>query len=202
MDIKTAARQMAEMSTAIISDALFRMGHKDRTMRSRIKPIDPSMRVAGPAFTAQAYPGGTHASGAAIEAMEAGQVLVIDGQAYLEAVLWGEIFSMMAKAKGALGTIVDGAVRDITDIIALGYPVFTAGVTPAAGTGDRLGKIDIPIQCGGVVVNPGDWVFGDLLGVVVVPPDMLLETYDWCHRVLEKEAELKAGIGEDVKSAP
>lgn len=194
MDIKTAAEQMAGMSTATISDALFRMGHKDRTMRSRIKPIEPTMRLAGPAFTAQAYPGGTHACGKALDAIKAGQVLVIDGQAYLEAVLWGEIFSIMAQARGVLGTIVDGAVRDINDIIRLDYPVFAAGVTPAAGTGDKLGKVDIPIQCGGVVVNPGDWVFGDLLGVVVVPPDILVETCDWCRQVLEKEQKMKDGI--------
>jgi regulator of RNase E activity RraA len=198
MDILTAAEQIAAMSTATISDALFRMGYKDRTMRSRIKPIAPQMRVAGPAFTAQAYPGGTHACGKALDSIEAGQVLVIDGQGYLEAVLWGEIFSTMAMAKGVLGTIVDGAVRDINEIIKLGYPVFAAGITPAAGTGDRLGQVDLPIQCGGVVVNPGDWVFGDVLGVVVVRPEMLVETCDWCHEVLIKEQKMKEGIRSDA----
>lgn len=164
-------------------------------MRSPIKPIDPQMRVAGPAFTAQAYPGGTHVCSEALEAINAGQVLVIDGQGYIEAVLWGEIFSRMAMSRGVLGTIIDGAVRDVNEIRELEYPVFAAGITPAAGTGDHLGEVDLPIQCGGVVVNPGDWVFGDVLGVVVVPPDMMDDTSEWCDRVIEKERQMKADIG-------
>lgn len=186
--------KLAALSTAVISDAMFRMGHKDRTMRSRIKPIDPEMRVAGPAFTVQAYPGGTHACSMALEAVRPGQVLVIDGQGFLEAVLWGEIFSLMAMTRGVKGAVIDGAVRDIAEVKRLGFPLFAAGVHPAAGTGDRLGKIDVPIQCGGIVVRPGDFVFGDLLGVVVVPPDELQEVYKECQQILEKEARVKAEL--------
>ena len=187
-----AAQELAGISTANISDALFRMGIKDRTMRSQIKPVDSSMRVAGPACTAWAYPGGTHASELALEAAEAGQVIVLDGKGYLEAVLWGEIFSYMAAARGVAGTVIDGAVRDIDGVTELGYPLFAAGITPAAGTADPLGEATVPIQCGGVVVNPGDWVFGDLLGVVVARPDELEAVLDWCRQIAEKEAKMIA----------
>ena len=97
-------------------------------MRSPIKPVDPSMHVAGPACTAWAYPGGTHASELALNAAEPGQVIVLDGKGYLEAVLWGEIFSHMAVAKGIAGTVIDGAVRDIGAIRQVGLPVFCRGV--------------------------------------------------------------------------
>lgn len=194
MESAVAVAAMSELSTAIISDAMFRMGHKDRTMRARIKPVDPRMRLAGPACTAHAYPGATYASSLALEAARPGDVIVIDAQGVLEAIMWGEIFSLMATVKGVAGTIVDGAVRDIAEVAELGYPLFSAGVHPAAGTGDKLGKVNLPIQCGGVVVRPGDYVFGDLLGVVVVPPEELLEVYGWCQDVLEKEAEMKADL--------
>ncbi len=194
MNEKTAFAEMSELSTAIISDAMFRMGHKDRTMRARIKPVDEMMRTAGPACTAQAYPGATYASSLAVEAAEPGDVIVIDAQSFLEAVMWGEIYSLMAMERGIAGTIVDGAVRDIDDVRDMGYPLFAAGVHPGAGTGDKLGKVNVPIQCGGVIVRPGDLIFGDLLGVVVVPPEELLEVHQWCRKVMEKEEQMKADI--------
>ncbi len=191
-DAMTAA--LAEMSTATISDAMFRMGHKNRTMRHTIKPVDPSMKTFGPACTAHAYPGGTYATGLALNAARPGDVIVIDAQSFLEAVMWGEICSMEAMAKGIAGAVIDGAVRDIAEVIELGFPLFAAGITPGAGTGDTLGEVNLPVQCGGVVVRPGDLIFGDLLGVVVVPPEQLAEVYDWCQNVIEKEEQMKADL--------
>jgi 4-hydroxy-4-methyl-2-oxoglutarate aldolase len=185
---------LAEMSTATISDALFRLGHKNRTMSHVIKPVDPGMRLHGPACTAHAYPGGTYATGLALQAARPGEVIVIDAQRFLEAVMWGEICSLEALANGVAGAVIDGAVRDVAEVIALGFPLFAAGITPGAGTGDRLGEVNVPVQCGGVVVRPGDLIFGDRLGVVVVPPEELSEVYDWCQTVLEKEEQLKAEI--------
>ncbi len=190
--MNAAAQELARASTANISDALFRMGHKDRTMRARIKPVDASMRLAGPACTAWAYPGGTYASGLALDAAEPGQVIVIDGKGYLENILWGEIFSYLAVAKGIAGAVIDGSVRDIDGVRAAGFPLFAAGISPGAGTGDKLGEVNITIQCGGVVVNPGDWVFGDQLGVVVVRPHELDEVLDWCRQIVEKESQMIA----------
>jgi 4-hydroxy-4-methyl-2-oxoglutarate aldolase len=191
---EAAIAALVGMSTATISDALFRMGRKDRTMRHQIKPIAPQMRLYGPACTAQAYPGGTYASSLALDAAKPGEVIVIDAQGFLEAVMWGEIFSLSAAARGLAGTVVDGAVRDVNEVIMLGYPLFAAGVHPAAGTGDKLGQANVPIQCGGVIVRPGDLVIGDVLGVVVVPQEDIMETHEWCEKVLEKEAAMKADI--------
>lgn len=186
------ARELAGMSSANISDALFRMGHKDRTMRARIKPVDESMRVAGPACTAWAYPGGTYASSLALNAAEPGQVIVLDGKGYLENILWGEIFSYLATAKGIAGAVIDGSVRDIDGVREVGFPLFAAGISPGAGTGDKLGEVNVTIQCAGVVVNPGDWIFGDMLGVVVVRPHELDEVLDWCRQIVEKESKMIA----------
>jgi len=189
------------MSTATISDALFLMGYKRFTMKARIKPIAPEMRLAGQAFTVKAYPGGTYACELALGKVEKGQVLVIDGGGFLDAVLWGEIFSRMAMIKGVKGTVIDGAVRDVESIRKLRFPLFAAGVIPAAGTADRLGEIEIPISCGGVVVHPCDWVFGDILGVVVVPAELLEETEKHCQIVLDKEREIIKKLNGKLKMA-
>ena len=194
------ARELAGLSTATISDALFRMGHKDRTMRACIKPIDECMTVAGPACTAWAYPGATYASGLAIEAAGAGQVIVLDGKGFLDAVLWGEIFSWMAAAKGIAGAVIDGAVRDIDGVRQLGFPLFAAGVTPSAGTSDQQGGVNVPIQCGGVALHPGHWVFGDRLGVVIVHPHELSEVLDRCRQILDKEATMIAEARRELEA--
>ncbi len=187
MTPEAAAREMAGISTANISDALFRMGHKNRTMKPRIKPVDPSMRLFGPALTVHAYPGGTHASSLALKAVEEGEVIVMDVGGFVNNIMWGEIFSHMAAVAGCAGAVIDGSVRDIEGVMEIGFPLFAAGISPQAGTGDKLGEIDVPVSCGGIVVNPGDYVYGDRLGVVVVPPEMAEETLDWCHQIIEKE---------------
>lgn len=185
-----AARALAGISTANISDALFHMGHKDRTMRARIKPVHPEMRLFGPALTVKAYPGGTHACSLALEDVQPGEVIVVDGGGFTDAILWGEIFSHLAALAGCAGAVIDGAVRDIDGVIELGFPLFAAAVMPAAGTGDRLGAIRIPIACAGVVVNPGDFVYGDRLGVVVVPPALAEETLAHAREIVEKETRI------------
>lgn len=186
---QAAASELAEMSTATISDALFRMGHKNRTMKARIKPVDPEMRLSGPALPVHAYPGGTHACSMALEAVKPGEVIVIDGGGFTDAVLWGEIFSHMAAVAGCAGAVIDGAVRDVEGVVELGFALFAAGIVPAAGTGDRLGEVGVPVSCAGVVVNRGDWVFGDRLGVVVVPPEMMEETLERAREIVEKERQ-------------
>jgi len=197
---EAAAREMAGMSTATISDALFRMGHKNRTMKPRIKPVDPSMRLFGPALTVHAYPGGTWASSLALKNVQEGEVIVMDVGGFVNNIMWGEIFSHMAAVAGCAGAVIDGSIRDIEGVMEIGFPLFAAGISPQAGTGDKLGEIDIPVSCGGIVVHPGDYVYGDRLGVVVVPPEMVEETLDWCRQIIEKEEamlkDLKAQLEE------
>ncbi|MFW6156235.1 MAG: RraA family protein [Armatimonadota bacterium] len=199
MTAEAAAREMAGMSTATISDALFRMGHKNRTMKPRIKPVDPGLRLFGPALTVHAYPGGTYASSLALKAVEEGEVIVMDVGGFVNNIMWGEIFSHMAAVAGCAGAVIDGSVRDIEGVMEIDFPLFSAGISPQAGTGDKLGEIDIPVSCGGVVVEPGDYVYGDRLGVVVVPPAMAEETLDWCEQIIEKETKMLADLKEQLR---
>ena len=83
---------------------------------------------------------------------------------------WGELLSTAAKTRGAVGALMDGCVRDIKAIRAMGYPVFHGGIAPLDSKGRaRIMAIDVPIECAGVSVATGDLVFGDADGVVVIP---------------------------------
>ncbi len=199
MSLKKAFEEMSLMSTAIISDAMSGMGLKHRTLHSAVKPLSPDMRLAGPAATAECYPGGTYGTEKLIESLNPGEVAVLDGKGFSEAVLWGEIFTLMAMVKKAGGAVIDGAVRDVPEIIELKFPMFARHITPACGTGDELGRVNVPVSCAGVLVRPGDFMFGDALGAVCVPAERLEETYRACLDVLRKEEKMIKKLKKELK---
>jgi len=138
-------------------------------MDARIRPIWRRAQLAGPAFTVRTPPGEFQAVREAVERAPAGAVLVVDGGGELRCALWGDKMSTLALERGLAGIVVDGAVRDVDGIEALGFPVFAAGSVPTPPARDRPGELDIAILCGGLEVRSGDFVYGDSDGVVVVP---------------------------------
>ena len=189
------APRFRDVSTAQVSDALFRLGTKRGTMDAGIKPVSPEMKLWGPAFTVKTYPGATHGSDLALQNARPGDVIVLDGEGFDRSILWGAIFSAMAKKKGIAGAVIDGAVRDIDDVQAMGFPLFARWVCPRAGAFEKQAEMQIPIVCGGVVVNPGDLVIGDLLGVVVVPADRTEEVLAKAEEIRAKEDRILADLG-------
>src|SRR5437667_8136268 len=139
-------------------------------MNARIRPVWRGARLAGPAFTVQTLPCEFLAVQEAATQAPAGSVLVVDGGGELGCALWGDKMSALALERGLAGLVVDGPVRDVDGIEALGFPVFSAGIVPTGPWRERMaGELGIPIRCGGVEVRPGDFVYGDSDGVVVVP---------------------------------
>lgn len=105
----------------------------------------------------------------AAERAPAGAVVVVDGGGDLQHALWGDKMSGLALERGIIGLVVDGAVRDRDGIEGLGFPVFAAGSVPTPPARERPGELEVPVTCGGLQVRPGDVVYGDADGVVVVP---------------------------------
>jgi 4-hydroxy-4-methyl-2-oxoglutarate aldolase len=101
--------------------------------------------------------------------IEPGDVLVIDGAGRRDAALIGDIVGGAIQRNGGVGLVVDGAVRDIDGLDQLGLATFARGTHPATGSNDGPGALNVTIQCGGVVVEPGDIVRGDRSGLVVIP---------------------------------
>jgi len=156
--------------TPAISDLMNRL----YTMVPDIRPLtDPGLRILGPACTVRVYPGDNLMVHKSLDVARPGDVIVVAaGGSPMNAAL-GDLISTKARHRGVAGFVVDGFIRDLPAIRALGdFPVFARGVTPIGPLHRGPGEINFPIAAGGVVVNPGDIVVGDLNGVVVVPRDI------------------------------
>jgi 3-hexulose-6-phosphate synthase/6-phospho-3-hexuloisomerase len=165
---------------------------KSQAMQSEIKPAIPIDKVAGPAVTARTMVADYLTPVAAIDYAEPGDVLVIDVRAHKNTAIWGGLASTSCKSRGIVAVIIDGAIRDVDEIRNIQFPVFARAVTPNAGDCSVLGDINVPIQCGGVLVNPGDIVVADSDGVVVVPAKRATQVLE----KVRKQSDLEETIRE------
>jgi 4-hydroxy-4-methyl-2-oxoglutarate aldolase len=149
------------------------------TMDPGIKGLYQPMRpVVGQALTVKAWPGDGLAVYGAIGLAQDGDIMVIDGRSEVDVSRGGfHVLSMPRKA-GMRGVIVDGAIRDIVEFQEVDFPVFGRSGTPHASAKRRPGEVNVPIACGGVIVEPGDLVVADSEGIVVVPRTQVARVWD------------------------
>ncbi len=155
----------------------------------RIKPLVPDTHVAGPAVTVLTGPGDALYVQKVIEVVQPGDVVVIDAAGVEDICCIGERLCYYMKLKGAVGVIVDGAVRDSKGIRDMGFPAFCRAVAPRIIGSYGPGAINVPVQCGGIPVNPGDIVVGDDDGVAIVPQDRAAEVLKAADEHLANEIE-------------
>ncbi len=170
---------------------------KQGVMDTSIKPVDPKMKMIGRAFTSRCFPGDNLALHQAIYAANPGDVLILDLHGYSNAGHFGDIMANACKERGLAGVVIDGSCRDSEDIRELGFPVFVRGFNPSGTVKESLAVLNVPVSCGGIIVNPGDIIFGDCDGVVVIPKEdedevfkKALNKYDHEQEILK---ELKSG---------
>jgi regulator of RNase E activity RraA len=180
--------------TAVVSDVLDRHGYLEQAMDARIRPIEPGMRVIGRAHTvlsADVYqrPANPYENEiAAIDAVTPGSCVVASTNQSTRTCYWGELLSTATRARGGTGCIIDGYTRDARPIIEMGFPVFSTGFKPVdSSSRSTVVDFDVPIECGGVKVRPGDVVFGDIDGIVVIPIEILPEVVDEAAEKVESE---------------
>lgn len=179
-----------ELFTAVVGDVLDAMGHRRQFLPAGIGPLQPGMRIVGramPVLEADVFDDGTDASrgplagkpfGLMLEALDdlkPGEVYIATGSS-LRYALWGGLMSLRATHLGAGGAVLDGYVRDTAEIERLGFPVFGRG-SYAQDQGPRGKVIDFrsAIEIDGVRIRPGDLIFGDREGVIVIPRDAEVE---------------------------
>jgi RraA family protein len=180
----------AEFPSSILADVAGRRG----ALSSRIAPLAPSMRLAGPAVTVEVRPGDNLMIHAAMAIAKPGDVLVIDGKGDDTSALLGEIMVSQCMAIGIAGIVVYGAVRDTEAIRALGFPLYATGANPNGPTKVAPGRINWPVSVGGVSVQPGDLVVADGDGVVVVEPSKVPAVLEAARKKLDDETTRIAGI--------
>ncbi len=141
----------------------------------------------GPALTVWTKPGDILYVLKAPDLARPGDVLVVDGGGRTDAAVLGDIVCGVLSRAGVVGTLVDGAVRDVDGIDEVGTPTFARGAHPATGSNDGPGAINVTVQIGGVVVRPGDVVRGDASGVVVVAREHVDEVVAAARAVDDRE---------------
>ena len=190
--------------SAVLMDVLDAMGFRSQCMDPSLRPLVPSMKAWGEAVTLllettseiseQPY----QIEMEAIDELQQGQVIVAQCDAPQLSAFWGGLLTNAAVGHGAAGVITDGGARDYDEIVELGFPVFCRGLSPY----DSLGRMDgtardVPVVCGGVRVCPGDLVYADVDGIVVVPQGAAGEAVSRAWTKVQQEGqvreELKAG---------
>ena len=180
----------AQYPSSILADVAGRRG----ALSSRVAPLAPSMRLAGPAVTVEVRPGDNLMIHAAMAIAKPGDVLVIDGKGDETSALLGEIMVSQCMAIGIAGIVVYGAVRDTEAIRALGFPLYATGANPNGPTKVAPGRINWPVSVGGVTVQPGDLVVADGDGVVAVEPSKVPAVLDAAKQKLADETKRIEGI--------
>jgi 4-hydroxy-4-methyl-2-oxoglutarate aldolase len=140
-----------------------------RRMHPRLKPVWSGAQVAGPAYPVQCSPGDNLAIHVAVTRAPAGSVLVADMGGARDFGYWGEVLTTGAEARGIAGLVIDACVRDCDALAAHGFPVFSTGLALTGASKVLPGAIGRAVTVGDVAVEPGDWVVGDVDGVVVLP---------------------------------
>jgi len=181
---------------AVVCDILDSLGYRNQAMHQRLRPLLPDMHTCGfvgrartmrwmeTDYVVEADPYGLELD--AMDSLRPGDVVVHSTDYAGTNAPWGELMSTIAQRNGAVGCVCDSQVRDCARIIEMGFPVYYAGIRPLDSQGRaRVMAYDVPVKCGEVLVHPGELVYADFDGIVVVP------------KVVEAEvirlAEVKAG---------
>jgi 4-hydroxy-4-methyl-2-oxoglutarate aldolase len=198
------SRALAELYTGAVADILDELGYREQCLPADIRPLREDMKVAAPVFTvrgrARAHDDGKDPRYVQMDMLDGiipGCVVVIDPGDESRAAHWGELMSRTAKAKGATGVVIAGGVRDTEEIVKLGFACFRRYHSPLTAVW-RFDITDfaVPVRIGGVLVSPGDFILGDVDGLLVIPAAIIDEVLERARSVREREDIVRAALDE------
>jgi regulator of RNase E activity RraA len=183
-----------KLKAAVISDILDRLGAREQAMRADIRPVYQGAIVIGRAYTVltanifQIIDDPYKREIEAVDSLKSNDIMVVCTNRSTRTCFWGELLSTAARARGARGIVIDGYTRDVAQIIAMQFPTFAAGMSVVDSAGRSI-VVDhgCPVNCGDVLVNTGDIVFGDIDGVVVIPKELEKEVIPLALEKVGKE---------------
>lgn len=208
-------RTLEELTTrlyaAVVSDALDLVGSTEQVLASRIRPVgrlrSPLVGRAATARAVQVDTAPEHPYSTLLQAMDRlapGNVWVVasDGDGEVRSAIFGGLLATAARARGAVGCVVDGAVRDSRELEQLEFPTFAAGYSPADSFGrDEVVEHGGPIRCGGVEIHPGELVVADHDGVVVVPSQLESQVIEQALAKVDGERDMRGELAAGLPAA-
>lgn len=171
-------------------------------MDYHIKPMVTKQKIVGPAITVKLSLGDSLMVTKAVDLAKPGDIIVIDGRGSGNNALWGDHRSLSCKIKGIEGAVLDGAFRDLEENEKIGFPLYAKAVTCGTSSKNTNGEINVPISCGGVTVNPGDIIVGDVNGVCVIPVEYAEEIMANARKKVESMNKVKEEILASGKVLP
>jgi regulator of RNase E activity RraA len=197
-----SSARLLRLYTGAVADILDELGLRNQCLPTQIRPLEPKMKVAGPVFTirGRAMPPGERPDPRLrqmdmLDAIFPGAVIVIDPGDEARAAHWGELMSNTALQKGATGCVIHGGLRDSSQILELGFPVFRVFHSPlSAAVRWEIAEFNTPIRIGGVDIMPGDYVLGDIDGVLVLPAAVVEKVIATAEEVCRKETIVRGEL--------
>ncbi len=189
------SRRLGSLYTGAVADVLDEIGLHDQCLPADIRPLEPTMKVAGPVYTvrgrARHFDDGKDPRYKQMDMLDAiipGSVVVIDPGEEAKAAHWGELMSNTARAKGAVGAVIAGGLRDTPQILQIGFPVFRRFHSPLTAVYRfDITDFDVPLRIGGVGIAPGDFILGDVDGILVLPAAVVDQVLEQAESIRERE---------------
>jgi len=201
MDLPEICRRYRRLYTGLVADILDSKGVRNHSLPASIRPLNESMKIAGPAFTCQGVPTGDIASDDTpfliqmLEALTPHCVVVLSAGGDTSSSHWGEMMTLSAKQRGCTGAVVDGGVRDTSFILKMDFSVFTKFYMPASSISRwELKEYQVAIRAGEIRIQPGDFVLGDLDGVVIIPKALTEEVLLQAEKAMSKERRMHQAL--------